>query len=287
MKKSRGFLIACLAGMLAIGLVAGCTKAQPEEKTKTTSSAPTWANQLITPGGTTVVVGADTNYPPFESAKKDGSGFEGFDVDLMNAIGKKLDLKFQFKTYNFDSLVAGLNAGTDFDMVTSAWTINDERSQQVNFSTPYYRNDFGVVVSKDSKITSIDQLKKGDIVSVQTGSSANEWAKKELVKKGIELKTFENTLDCFNALTAGDADMVIQDIAMAADVVKDPARNAKVIQDISVDEFFGMGFAKNAKGEAMRDSINKALDEVVADGTYKTIYKKWFGVDPTYLPKAQ
>ena len=287
MKKFKGVLIACLTCMLAVGLVAGCTKAQPEVKAKETSTAPSWASQLITPGGATVVIGADTNYPPFESAKKDGSGFEGFDVDLMNALGKKLGLKFDFKTYNFDSLVAGLNAGTDFDMVTSAWTINDERAKQVNFSTPYYRNDFGVVVSKDSKLTSYEQLKKGDIVSVQTGSSANEWAKKELAGKGIELKTFENTLDCFNALTAGDADMVIQDIAMAADVVKDDARNAKVVQDISVDEFFGMGFAKNEKGEAMRASINKALGEVVADGTYAEIYKKWFGVEPTYLPTAQ
>lgn len=289
MKKFRGALLVALVCVLAIGALAGCTKAEPAgaDQTTTQASAPEWASELITPGGAKVIIGADTNYPPFESAKKDGSGFEGFDVDLMNAIGEKLNLDFEFKTYNFDSLVAGLNAGTDFDMVTSAWTINDERAKQVNFSTPYYRNDFGVVVSNDSKLASLDDLKKGDIVSVQTGSSAHEWAKKELAKKGVELKTFENTLDCFNALTAGDADMVIQDIAMAADVVKDEARNAKVIEDISVDEFFGMGFAKNAKGEAMRDSINAALDEVVADGTYAEIYKKWFGVDPTYLPTAQ
>lgn len=289
MKKLRGALLVALVCLLSVGVLAGCTKAEPAEQSQaaTKAAAPDWASDLITPGGTKVIIGADTNYPPFESAKKDGSGFEGFDVDLMNAIGEKLNLTFEFKTYNFDSLVAGLNTGSDFDMVTSAWTINEERAKQVNFSTPYYRNDFGVVVSNDSKIASLGDLKKGDIVSVQTGSSAHEWAKKEFKGKGIELKTFENTLDCFNALTAGDADMVIQDIAMAADVVKDPARNAKVIQDISVDEFFGMGFAQNAKGEAMRDSINKALDEVVVDGTYAQIYKKWFGVDPTYLPKAQ
>lgn len=292
MKKSRGLLLVGAACVLVLGLVAGCTKAKTEQKqdapqTSASVKAPAWASDLITSGGTKVIVGADTNYPPFESAKKDGSGFEGFDVDLMNAIGKKLGLTFEFKTYNFDSLVAGLNAGSDFDMVTSAWTINDERAKQVNFSTPYYRNDFGVVVPTDSKITSYKQLKKGDVVSVQTGSSAHDWAKKELSGKGVELKTFENTLDCFNALTAGDADMVIQDIAMAGDVVKDPARNAKVIEDISVDEFFGMGFAKNAKGEAMCASINKALDEVVADGTYAKLYKKWFGVEPTYLPKAK
>lgn len=289
MKKFRGVLLVAFVCLLSVGVLAGCTKAEPVAKDQAAPKAatPEWASELITPGGATVIVGADTNYPPFESAIKGASGFEGFDVDLMNAIGEKLNLTFEFKTYNFDSLVAGLNAGSDFDMVTSAWTINEERAKQVNFSTPYYRNDFGVVVSNDSKIASLADLKKGDIVSVQTGSSAHEWAKKEFAGKGIELKTFENTLDCFNALTAGDADMVIQDIAMAADVVKDSARNAKVVQDISVDEFFGMGFAKNAKGDAMRESINKALDEVVSDGTYAEIYKKWFGVDPTYLPAAQ
>lgn len=288
MKKIKGIFLIAAVGLLTIGLVAGCTKAETEQpKQAEKSNTPEWASQLITPGASKIIVGADTNYPPFESAKKDGTGFEGFDVELVAAIADKLGLTSEFKTYNFDSLIAGLNAGTDFDMVASAWTINDERAEQVNFSTPYFRNDFGVVVANDSKIASYKDLKKGDIVSVQTGSSAHEWAKKELSTKGVEIKTFDNTLDCFNALSAGDADMVIQDLSMAADVVKDPARNAKVIEDISVEEFFGMGFAKNAKGEAMLASFNKGLDEAVADGTYAKIYKKWFGVEPTYLPKAQ
>lgn len=291
MKKVILILSVCVALLLALGMLAGCGTKATNDSTATQKSTeiqtPDWAKDLITGDGKTVVIGADTNYPPFESAKKDGSGFEGFDVDLMNAIGEKLGLTFQFKTYNFDSLIAGLNAGSDFDMVTSAWTITPEREAQVNFSIPYYRNDFGVVVTKESKLTSYKDLKAGDIVSVQTGSSAHDWAKKELEPKGIVLKTFTDTLDCFNALSAGDAVMVIQDNAMASAIVTDPTRNAKVIEEVAADEVFGMGFAKNAKGEAMRDTINKTLVELGEDGTYAKLYKKWFGAEPTFLPKAQ
>ena len=287
-KKTYMIAILCICLFAGVGILSGCQKVKSTTAASTSTSAgvakPSWSDQLITPGGTTVVIGADTNYPPFESAPKSGDEFVGFDVDLMKAIGEKTGLDFKFKTYNFDSLVAGLNGGTDFDMVTSAWTINAERQKQVDFSIPYYRNDFGVVVPKDSKLTSYKQLEKGDIVSVQTGSSAHEWAKKQFAGTGVQIKTFENTLDCFNALTAGDADMVIQDLAMSASVVSDTARNAKIVEHVSVAEYFGMGFAKNAKGAAMKTTVDATLKELAADGTYSRIYKKWFGVEPTFVP---
>ncbi|MBK5211356.1 MAG: amino acid ABC transporter substrate-binding protein [Coriobacteriia bacterium] len=284
-KNTYVILVLCIGLSVCMGLLTGCQKVKTTSVTPAAGvTKPAWASKLITPGASTVIVGADTNYPPFESAPKSGDNFVGFDVDLMKAIGKKTGLSFEFKTYNFDSLVAGLNGGTDFDMVTSAWTINAERKKQVNFSIPYYRNDFGVVVSKDSKLTSYKQLKKGDIVCVQTGSSANEWAKKQFAGTGVQIKTFENTLDCFNALTAGDAGAVIQDLAMATSVVSDSARDAKIVEHVSVAEYFGMGLAKNAKGEAMKATMDSTLKELTADGTYAKIYKKWFGVEPTFKP---
>lgn len=285
MKKTSLIMLSLVALVLGALVLSGCTKATKADATSKTDAqavAPAWSEKLITPG--TITVGADTNYPPFEAVAKSGSGFEGFDVDLVAEIAQRLGVKSQFKTYGFDSLVAGLNAGTDFDMVASAWTINVERQKQVDFSTPYFRNDFGVTVAKDSALTGYADLKKGETVAVQTGSSAHEWAKKELAPKGIVLKTYENTLDGFNALSTGDVVMVIQDLAMTSEVVKDDARNAKVVEKITVDEFFGMGFAKTETGAAMKKDFDAQLNAIAADGTYAKIYKKWFGVDPTYLP---
>lgn len=281
-KKSFLLLSLCLALVLGVVALSGCTKADvPAGDKEVSADAPAWAADLIKPG--TITIGSDTNYPPFEFS--DGSGgFIGFDVDLVTEVTKKLGVDFEFKTYNFDSLVAGLSAGQDFDMVVSAWTINEERAKNVNFSEPYIRNSFGIVVSKDSDLTSYKQLKAGDIISLQTGSSAHEWAKKEIEPNGIVLKTFENTLDCFNALSAGDAIMVIQDLAMASSVVEDEARNAKVVEEVPVEEFFGFGFQKNELGSNMKADFSAAFQEVVDEGKYAEIYKKWFGVEPSFLP---
>lgn len=288
--KKRALLILALAAVLvlSIGILSGCAKKAETPAPATTDSGkivpPTWAPELIMPG--TILIGADTNYPPFEFSDDGGKTFKGFDVDLMNEMTKRIGLKAEFKTYNFDSLIAGLNAGNDFDMVVSAWTINDKRAEEVNFSNPYFRNDFGVVVAADSDLKSVKDLKSGDTVSVQTGSSAFEWAEKELAPKGINLKTFENTLDCFNSLSAGDAVMVIQDLAMASEVAKDETRKLKVIETIAAEEFFGLGFSKTLRGENMRKSFNSLLDEISHDGTYAEIYKKWFGTEPTFLPSG-
>lgn len=287
--KLNKFVLLALTALLALSLVAvsGCTP-KAEEPTDSvaenpvTTEKPAWSAELITPG--TITIGADTNYPPFEFSDGAG-GFQGFDVDLMTEIASKLNMEFEFKTYNFDSLIAGLTAAQDFDMVMSAWTITEERAANVNFSEPYFQNSFGVVVPSDSTLTSVDELKEGGVIAVQTGSSAFEWANKELAPKGIELKTFPDTLDSFNALTAGDAVMAIQDLTMAVDVAKDEARGIKVIEEIPVEEFFGLGFQKNELGDAMKADVQAALGELVADGTYAEIYEKWFTTEPTFLPQ--
>lgn len=289
--KKLSLLVLALVLSFSLIALAGCAPKTPEAEAPKVSEepaaepakteAPAWSADLITPG--VITIGADTNYPPFEFSDGKG-GFQGFDVDLMTEIAKILNLEFEFKTYNFDSLIAGLSAGQDFDMVMSAWTITPERAQNVNFSEPYFQNSFGVVATQDSTYTSLDDLKSGDIVSVQTGSSANEWAKKELEPKGIVLKSFENTLDCFNALSAGDAVLVIQDLTMAAEVAKDPARGIKVIDEVPVEEFFGLGFQMNDLGDAMEKDVQDALAQVVESGKYAEIYQKWFIAEPSFLP---
>lgn len=288
--KNLALLVLALILSFSLLALAGCAPAvKVEEPAKETGNEapkadtpPAWSTDLVNEG--VITIGADTNYPPFEFADGKG-GFQGFDVDLMTEMAKILNLDFKFKTYNFDSLVAGLTAGQDFDMVMSAWTITAERAKNVNFSDPYFQNSFGVVVATDSTLKSVDDLKSGDVVSVQTGSSAHEWAKKELEPKGIELKTFENTLDCFNTISAGDAVMAIQDLTMSVEVAKDAARGIAVVDEIPVEEFFGMGFQKNALGDAMRTDVQNAMAELVENGKYAEIYKKWFLTEPSFLPE--
>jgi ABC-type amino acid transport substrate-binding protein len=115
----------------------------PESESGVTEQ-PAGEMDLITPGK--IVVGSDTAFPPFENVE--GGEVVGFDVDLMKAIGEKLGVDIEFKSYKFDALITGVQAGTEFDMIASAMTITDERKQSVDFSDPYINSNQSLAVKK-------------------------------------------------------------------------------------------------------------------------------------------
>lgn len=108
------------------------------------TAKPAEAPALITAGK--IVVGSDTAFPPFENVE--GGETVGFDVDLVNAIAEKLGLTAEFKSYKFDALITGVQAGSEFDMIASAMTITDERWQSVDFSDPYINSNQSLAVKK-------------------------------------------------------------------------------------------------------------------------------------------
>ena len=94
----------------------------------------------------TITIASDTAFPPFENVESGTT--VGFDVDLMSAIAKQLGMKAEFKTYKFDGIVAGVQAGTEFDMAASAMTITDERKKAIDFSDPYINSNQSLAVNK-------------------------------------------------------------------------------------------------------------------------------------------
>ncbi len=283
MLKSRKLLSLLLALSLVFGLVgmSGCGKAEepvtePAATEEPAAEAP--AFETITDGK--IVVGSDTAYPPFENVVNGVT--EGFDVDMVTAIGEKLGVEVEFKTYKFDALIAGMQAGTEFDMIASAMTITDERKEAIDFSDPYINSNQSLAVAADSAIASVDDLKDGDKVGVQSGTTGEMWAKENLAPKGVTVTPYDDILAAFNALSAGDIVGVINDAPISQDVVKDEARKAKVVAEIPTGEQYG--FAFNKSNTALRDAVNGALAELKADGTYVEIYKKWFGAEPLSIP---
>ncbi len=281
MLKSRKLVSLLLALSLVMGLVAlsGCGAKEEPAKTDTTTEKPAAAD-LKTLNAGKIVVGSDTAFPPFENMEN-GTAV-GFDVDLMKAIGEKLGVDVEFKTYKFDALITGVQAGTEFDMVASAMTITDERKKAVDFSDPYINSNQSLAVASDSTVTKPEDLKKGDKVAVQSGTTGEIWAKKNLAPKGIVVTPYDDILAAFGGLSAGDVVAVINDAPISQDVVKDPARKAKVVAEIPTGEQYGFAFNKNST--ELRTAVNGALAEIKQDGTYKEIYKKWFGADPLSIP---
>ena len=159
MQKARKFvgLLLAVALVVALGALTGCGQSQSSTPASTTGSSTTPAApayKLVTAG--TLTVGSDTTFPPFESMN--GQTAEGFDVDMMNAIGKELGLKVVIQTENFDTIIASLK-GHKFDVIASGMTIKAEREKEIDFSDPYFASNQSIAVTEKSGITDVSQLK--------------------------------------------------------------------------------------------------------------------------------
>lgn len=230
-------------------------------------------------------VGNCLDYPPFESVV-DGDEI-GFDIDLVEEVAGRIGLEVEWVRADFDTVFTAL-AGDQFDMVAAAATITEEREEIVDFSVPYYssRQSLTVNTALTPDITSTDQLGEGDVVAVQKGTTGKLWAEENLVPQGVELKTFQSATDMFRDLEAGNVTGIINDEPASAEIVKD-LPDLAVVQAIDTDEHYGFAFSPS--NPELREAMNAAFAEVVADGTYADILLTYFpGVEvpPEFQPTA-
>lgn len=232
-------------------------------------------------------VGSCLDYKPFEYFNKGSSEPTGFDVEMTDAIAKKLNLKVVWVKANFNTIFTAV-AANKFDMVAAASTITPERQKVVNFSDPYYnaRQSLTVNTQKTPDIASTDDLKSGDIVGVQKGTTGAKWAQDNLASKGIQIKSFTNAPDAFTDLEAGNITGVINDEPSSLSEVANRT-SLKVVQPIDTGEHYGFAFSPD--NPQLTVAVNRALKEVIADGTYKEIFTKYFPklpLPPEYEPQA-
>jgi ABC-type amino acid transport substrate-binding protein len=216
-------------------------------------------------------VGSDIPYPPFEFGRE--SDYQGFDVDIVNEIAKRLDVEAKFVKTPFDPIFRNLAQGR-FDMVASASTITPEREKTVDFSDPYFPADQSLMVKRGSDIKTVADL-AGKRVGAQLGTTGADYAKKKT--KAETVRTYDLIDDAFKALQAGQVDAVINDFPVSK-YAERSKKELVVVDTIPTGEEYGLGFAK--KSTVLRDRVNKALQDMKDDDTYTKIYKKWFEVDP-------
>jgi len=135
------------------------------------------------------------------------------------------------------------------------------------------------------QIKSVDDLKSGDKIGVQSGTTGEAWTKTNLAPKGIVVVPYDDIVLAFSALQAGDVIGVINDLPISQDIVKDETRGLEVVQEIKTDEAYG--FAFNKDNTSLRDGVNWGLAQVISAGEYATIYEKWFGAKPLSMPAAE
>ena len=223
-----------------------------------------------------LTVGSCLDYPPFESVK--GGKEVGFDIDVTEAIAEQLGLQVKWVRANFDTIFTAV-AGGQFDMVAAAVTATgktgEERAQTVAFSDYYYnsRQSLTVNTQETPDIQSTDDLGDGDAVGVQRGSTGKIWAEENLQPNGVEIRTYTASPDSFRDLQAGVVQGVINDEPASAEIVTE-FPGLEVVEAIDTNEKYAFAFAKD--NPALVEAVNRAFEALIDDGTYATIYEKWF-----------
>lgn len=268
MKRSHFLKNACL-GLGAALVLAACGGTQEAD-------AP--AGDAAVSG--TWVVGTEPAFPPFES-QSDSGELVGFDIDLMNAIGEQAGVDIQFESLPFDGLIPALQAGT-IEAAISGMTITEERAETVDFSRPYFRAGLAIAVAEDdTETTSIESL-AGKRIAVQIGTTG---ADKAAEVEGAKISTFDSAPLALQELSNGNADAVINDAPATLDAIATGnIGGVKVVGELLTEEFYGIPLPKDSPNV---DILNEALAELLENGTYDTIYEKWFGTAPVgTLPES-
>lgn len=269
-EKRRSLLVVALLALVCALALAACGDDDDDDGAAQTNGA-TQAQQFDTIEAGVLTVGSDIPYEPFEFGRE--PDYEGFDIDMVNAIAERLGLEVKIVKTPFDTIFRNLAQGR-FDMVASATTITEERKRTVDFSDPYFNADQSVVVPADSDIQSVADL-EGEVIGAQLGTTGAEYAQNEI--DAADVRTYDVVDDAFQALQAGQIVAAIIDFPVAKRAEVETG-DVKVVEKIQTDEQYGFAFAKEST--ALRDAVNRALAEIKQDGTYEEIFRKWFEADP-------
>ena len=222
--------------------------------------------------GTTVRVGSDTTYPPFETVDEDGN-IVGFDVDVFDAVCERVNCVAEFVTTAWDGIFPALAAG-EFDAVASGVTITAERAQIVDFTDPYFIVDQAITVGVDNEDWTLEDFTEGSLtLGAQTGTT-NALTAEDLVGRD-RVQLYDDFNSAIQALLNGDVDGVMIDDATADEFVNTYAGELAVsIRGVESGE--ELGFAV-PQGSELVDALNAGLAEIREDGTLDELVQKWHG----------
>ena len=221
-------------------------------------------------------MGVEAAYPPFNS--KDTSGqVVGFDVDIGKALCAKMEVECEVVTSDWDGIIPALQS-QKFDFLVSSMSITPERSEVVDFTNPYYSNKLQFIAKKGVEFpTDGDNLKdtlNGKVIGAQRATLSGTWLE-DKYGMDVNLKLYDTSENAFLDLSSGRLDAILADKYASYDWLKSDAGKDFEFKGDAVEQSDKIGIAVR-KGDALKDKLNKALAEIIADGTYKKINDKYF-----------
>ncbi|MFD2611086.1 amino acid ABC transporter substrate-binding protein [Paenibacillus gansuensis] len=222
-----------------------------------------------------LVIGIDDKFAPM-GFRDDKNEIVGFDIDYAKAAAEKMGVEAEFLPIDWSAKESELNSGR-IDLIWNGYTITEERKGKVLFTKPYLENSQVIVTKKDSPIRSMSDL-TGKTIGLQSLSSAadavNGSPLKDQVKQITEYK--DNVLALSDLRIGRIEAVVIDEIVIKYYMSKEKDAFSLLDESVAPEEY-GIGVKKG--NEELLNKLQKALDELNADGTAAKISRTWFGED--------
>ena len=290
MKK---FFAMILAGMMAVSLAAcggnsssSAPAAEPAAEAEATEAEAPEAEAAETPAAetqadaafTTVAAGelhmaTNAAFPPYEMTSDNG-GYEGIDVEIATLIAQKLGLELVVDDMEFGSVITSVQSGKA-DMAMAGLTVTEERMKNVDFTESYATGVQVIIVPEGSDIQTVDDLANDKMIGVQDGTTGYIYCSSPVEDGGYgedHVTSYTNGAMAIEALKGGKVDAVVIDNepAKAFVAVND---GLKILDTEYIVENYAIGISKD--NPALRDAVNNALKELIADGSVQTIVDKY------------
>jgi polar amino acid transport system substrate-binding protein len=223
-----------------------------------------------------LVVGVSPDYPPFEFTK-DGK-IVGFDIDLINEIAKTMHMEVKIREMEFSSLIPSLNSG-EFDLIISSISRNSDRSENIDFSEPYYASAFTIISKNDQNFSSLEDLPNDAKVGVQTGSTMENFVNNynDSVDKSLKIISLGSNFILIEQLKLGEIDALVVEDAQASSFVKNiVGLKSNTIEDnVYIDEEESSYVIVLKKDSSLTEKVNQAIENLNNNGQIDLLLKKW------------
>ncbi len=231
----------------------------------------TAAQEADHPSDKPMVVGSDFGIAPWMI--RGAGGPEGFGVDLINAIGKKLKRpSIEIADINFSGLFAALFAKR-IEFTVNPLNVTAERAERMLYTEPFFATGNGFIIRAADSMSGFEDL-KGKAISVNRGTISDTWASANAEKYGFEVQRYDTFPDSVQAVITGRAFAALNEIPTAVYA----ASRTKAIK-VGFKDFNGRNFAYAFRPESReyRNKVEEAIECLKLDGTLRKLHEKWYG----------
>jgi polar amino acid transport system substrate-binding protein len=215
--------------------------------------------------------------PPYNYI--DNGELAGFEIDLGRELCARMKIVCTFVAQDWDSLIPGLLAH-QYDAIMAAMEISDERREKIAFTKPYVHMPASFVVNSKSSLHDISpEGLAGKTIGVENGSPEQAFA--EDVYNKSEIKRYGSLEEAILDLAEERIDTALGDKDAVVDFLKNrrEGKCCKLLVDAPRDPAYfgeGIGIGLRKDNTALREAFDKAIDAVMADGTFAKIRAKYF-----------